>query len=59
LQLVGSSNQSADDAKTPAVALPSNALGNQLQAWVKFVEKDTQTQVQEYLEQVDAGQSGE
>ena len=35
------------------------SIENRLQAWVKSVEKDTQTQVQNYLEQIDAGQSGE
>ena len=34
-------------------------IGKKLQTWVKFVEKDTETQVHEYLEQVDAGQNGE
>jgi hypothetical protein len=35
------------------------SIENRLQAWVKSVEKDTQTQVKNYLEQIDAGQSGE
>lgn len=37
----------------------STSIGNKLQSWVKFVEKDTEAKVQEYLEQVDAGQNGE
>jgi hypothetical protein len=40
-------------------ASDSTSIGNKLQTWVKFVEKDTETQVQGYLEQVDAGQNGE
>jgi len=35
------------------------SIQSRLQAWVNSVEKDTETQVQEYLEQIDAGQSGE
>ena len=37
----------------------STSIGNKLQSWVKIVEKDTEAKVQEYLEQSDAGQSGE
>jgi hypothetical protein len=37
----------------------STSIGNKLQSWVKIVEKDTEAKVQEYLEQVDAGQNGE
>jgi len=52
----------ADGSNAPAE--PTNAsapdsIENRLVAWVKSVEKDTETQIQEYLEQVDAGQSGE
>jgi hypothetical protein len=57
-----SSSQTAEDSiksTEPAYAPPSKSIVNRLQAWVKSVEKDTETQVQEYLEQVDAGQSGE
>jgi len=44
----------------PAPTVTSiTSIENRLQAWVKSVEKDTQTQVQNYLEQIDAGQSGE
>jgi len=43
----------------PTSAFTSVSIENRLKAWVKSVEKDTQTQVQEYLEQIDAGQSGE
>ena len=53
---------SAPDSNSPAeptAAFTSVSIENRLKAWVKFVEKDTQTQVQEYLEQIDAGQSGE
>jgi hypothetical protein len=53
---------SASDSINPAdptAAFTSVSIENRLKAWVKFVEKDTQTQVQEYLEQIDAGQSGE
>lgn len=52
------SASSPNDATTqPAPTLTS--IENRLQAWVKSVEKDTQKQVQNYLEQIDAGQSGE
>ncbi len=66
---------SPDDATSPPGTSPENlaattpepaptvtsitSIENRLQAWVKSVEKDTQTQVQNYLEQIDAGQSGE
>jgi uncharacterized protein YccT (UPF0319 family) len=44
----------------PAPTVTSiTSIENRLQAWVKSVEKDTQTQVKNYLEQIDAGQSGE
>jgi uncharacterized protein YccT (UPF0319 family) len=44
----------------PAPTVTSiTSIENRLQAWVKSVEKDTQRQVQNYLEQIDAGQSGE
>lgn len=43
----------------PLAALKSNLVKGRLQAWVESVEKDTETQIQEYLEQIDAGQSGE
>ena len=44
----------------PAPTVTSiTSIENRLQAWVKYVEKDTQTQIQNYLEQIDAGQSGE
>lgn len=47
----------ADQVK-PAGGNPSSTLGR-LQAWVQYVAEDTQTQIQEFLEQVDARQSGE
>jgi len=47
----------ADQVK-PTGGNPSSTLGR-LEAWVQYVAKDTQTQVQEFLEQVDARQSGE
>ena len=44
----------------PAPTVTSiTSIENRLQAWVKSVEKDTQTQVKNYLEQIDAGQSAE
>lgn len=46
-------------SSTPEPAATVTSIENRLQAWVKSVEKDTQTQVQNYLEQIDAGQSGE
>ena len=46
-------------SSTPEPAPTVTSIENRLQAWVKSVEKDTQTQVQNYLEQIDAGQSGE
>jgi uncharacterized protein YccT (UPF0319 family) len=55
-----SPENSADTAPEPAPTVTSiTSIENRLQAWVKSVEKDTQTQVQNYLEQIDAGQSGE
>jgi uncharacterized protein YccT (UPF0319 family) len=69
------SASSPNDATLPPVASPEKSpsripepaptvtsitsIENRLQAWVKSVEKDTQTQVKNYLEQIDAGQSGE
>jgi len=56
------SNHSTDPTTSnpdPLSALNSNLVKGRLQAWVKSVEKDTETQIQEYLEQIDAGQSGE
>lgn len=53
----------ASPEKSPSTTLDPaptiTSIENRLQAWVKSVEKDTQTQVQNYLEQIDAGQSGE
>lgn len=46
------------DQVKPTDGNPSSTLGR-LQAWVQYVAEDTQTQVQEFLEQVDARQSGE
>ena len=43
----------------PLSASNLNLVKGRLQAWVETVEKDTETQIQEYLEQIDAGQSGE
>lgn len=43
----------------PSSATNFKSIHSRLQAWVNSVEKDTQTQVQEYLEQIDAGQNGE
>jgi len=69
------SASSSNDATSPPGASPEKSpsripepaptvtsitsIENRLQAWVKSVEKDTQTQVKNYLEQIDAGQSGE
>ncbi len=47
----------ADQVK-PTGGNPSSTLGR-LEAWVQYVAEDTQTQIQEFLEQVDARQSGE
>ena len=47
------------DTNGTASSFPTNAIESRLQAWVKSVEKDTEEKVQEYLEQSDAGQSGE
>jgi hypothetical protein len=46
-------------SRTPEPAYTATSIESRLKAWVKSVEKDTQTQVQDYLEQIDAGQSGE
>ncbi|MCY3005495.1 MAG: hypothetical protein NTV29_05900 [Planctomycetota bacterium] len=46
-------------SRTPESAPTVTSIESRLKAWVKSVEKDTQTQVQDYLEQIDAGQSGE
>ena len=46
-------------SSTPEPAPTVTSIEDRLQAWVKSVEKDTQTQVQNYLEQIDAGQNGE
>jgi hypothetical protein len=46
------------DQVKPTGGNPSSTLGR-LQAWVQYVAEDTQTQIQEFLEQVDARQSGE
>jgi uncharacterized protein YccT (UPF0319 family) len=55
-----SPEKSAATTPEPAPTVTSiTSIENRLQAWVKSVEKDTQTQVQNYLEQIDAGQSGE
>jgi uncharacterized protein YccT (UPF0319 family) len=55
-----SPEKSASKTPEPAPTVTSiTSIENRLQAWVKYVEKDTQTQIQNYLEQIDAGQSGE
>jgi uncharacterized protein YccT (UPF0319 family) len=55
-----SPGKSASKTPEPAPTVTSiTSIENRLQAWVKYVEKDTQTQIQNYLEQIDAGQSGE
>lgn len=46
------------DQVKPTGGNPSSTLGR-LEAWVQYVAEDTQTQIQEFLEQVDARQSGE
>jgi len=60
------SQQGASHEKSPSMTTEPEptvtsitSIENRLQAWVKSVEKDTQAQVQNYLEQIDAGQSGE
>jgi len=48
------------ESKTsPATVSGPSSTRDQLDAWVKNVAQDSQTQVEEFLEQVDARQSGE